>query len=141
MPFTVGDVEGHIKGLSDPQKKVWVGVANKELAGGATEGSAIRQANAVAKRAKKFAHVTTHNVKAVEIFSAGVWNDDKYTVEDLDDMVKAFGEVGFSPPLKLGHNNKQEEDGQPALGWVEPHLERVEVERPAALDHDLPVER
>ena len=56
MPFTTGDVEGHIKGLTPAAKKIWVNVANSVLtkcteAGGADcEGSAIRQANAVAKK-------------------------------------------------------------------------------------------
>jgi len=57
MPWKTEDVEGHIKGLDPKQKEVWVSVANKALArcqegGGSTErceGSAIRQANAVAK--------------------------------------------------------------------------------------------
>lgn len=61
MPWEVGDVESHIKGLTDKQKRVWVGVANDALArclkdGGETktcEGSAIRQANSVAKKVEE----------------------------------------------------------------------------------------
>ena len=159
MPFTVGDVEGHIKGLDDSQKRVWVNVANSVLtrcvkAGGtesSCDGSAIRQANAVAKRntidlsevevkelvgmindlaikgidLDLFAHETTHNAKGIEIFAVGTWNGDTYTVDDLNHMVDAFGKIGFDPPLKLGHNSEQEEklmkDGQPALGWID-HL-------------------
>lgn len=55
MPWSVGDVEKHNKGLSDKQKKRWVRVANsvraKCLADGGSESScdasAIRQANGV----------------------------------------------------------------------------------------------
>lgn len=53
MPWTVGDVEDHIKGLSDEQKAQWVAVANSALSKCEKEGgencdaSAIRQANAV----------------------------------------------------------------------------------------------
>jgi len=123
MPFTVGDVEGHIKGLSNNQKELWVKIANKELKEGSGEGSAIRQANAAAKKATEFKHTTTHNIKEVEIFGEGTWHGEPYTTKDLDAMVEAFDEVGFQPPLKLGHNSEQEEkimrDGQPALGWVE----------------------
>lgn len=68
------------------------------------------------------------NIKGVEIFSAGTWNDDPYTVEDLHEMVRAFTEnsVGVRPHLKIGHDPKQKvakelmkTDGQPALGWIE----------------------
>lgn len=52
----------------------------------------------------------------VEIFRAGMWNGDKYTVKDLDDMVAAFGSIGFKPPVKYGH---EEKSGAPAVGWVE----------------------
>jgi hypothetical protein len=56
----------------------------------------------------------------VEIFQAGKWNGDDYTIEDLDRMVEAAQQVGFTPPLKAGHAD----EGQPALGWVE-NLRRV----------------
>jgi hypothetical protein len=62
-----------------------------------------------------------HTLAGVEIFQAGKWNGDDYTVEDLDRMVEAAQQVGFTPPLKAGHADR---DGQPALGWVE-NLRRV----------------
>lgn len=67
-------------------------------------------------------------IKGVEIFSAGTWNGDAYTVEDLNEMVRAFTEnsVGARPHLKIGHDPKQkvakelmQSDGMPALGWIE----------------------
>ena len=60
----------------------------------------------------------------VEAFAVGTWNGDKYTQEDLDDMVRNFQALGetVKPPVKLGHNEQQMKDimadGQPALGWV-----------------------
>ncbi len=54
MPFTTADVEGHIKGLTAAQQTIWVRVANGALSScenagrSDCEGSAIRQANAVA---------------------------------------------------------------------------------------------
>lgn len=64
---------------------------------------------------------TTFNLEGVEIFSTGVWNGDKYTQEDLQNMVENFDQTGFQPPLKLGHNEEQPEmlDGEPALGFVD----------------------
>lgn len=66
----------------------------------------------------------THNIKGVEIFSAGKWNGDEYSVKDLDLMVKAFEEnkATVRPFLKLGHSEEQkllEAEGLPAAGWVE----------------------
>ena len=56
MPFSTEDVEKHMKGLSVKAKKTWVNVANsalvscQEKGGEDCEGSAIRQANSVAKK-------------------------------------------------------------------------------------------
>ena len=63
----------------------------------------------------------TFTLSNVPIFSVGTWNSDVYTEADLDHMVAAFGQVGFKPPLKLGHDKSQplgKSDGMPALGWV-----------------------
>jgi len=61
MPWRTQDVESHIKSLTDKQKEAWVKVANKALSscladGGSREdceGSAIRQANTVAKKVEE----------------------------------------------------------------------------------------
>lgn len=71
----------------------------------------------------KVTEKTLYNINEVEIFSAGTWNGDKYTVEDLDNMVQAFKDTAETsrPYLKLGHDDKQDllqEDGYPAIGWV-----------------------
>lgn len=67
-----------------------------------------------------------------DIFSAGVWNGDKYTVEDLDEMVKNFNEnPEIRVPLKIDlfrkDVTKPENDrhgGLPAVGWIT-ELKRV----------------
>ena len=63
------------------------------------------------------------NLRGVEIFSVGRWNDVKtFDQADLDAMVASFEDLqmGGRAPLKLGHNDDQAiTDGQPALGWVE----------------------
>lgn len=63
------------------------------------------------------------NIEGVEIFSAGTWNGDEYTVADLDEMVKAYQETSQTcrPYLKLGHDDEQkllQSDGLPAAGWI-----------------------
>ena len=62
----------------------------------------------------------TFNLNGVEIFSTGIWNGDRYSEKDLDAMIENFDDVGFEPPVKLGHNEEQSElqDGQPALGYI-----------------------
>ena len=65
-----------------------------------------------------------YSINGVEIFSAGKWNGDEYTIEDLNEMEKAFNEnkLGFRPYLKLGHDEKQkllQNDGMPAAGYVD----------------------
>lgn len=67
--------------------------------------------------------------KNVEIFSAGKWNGDEYTLDDLDKMVNAHAETRdkFLPFMKIGHNDDQnllKADELPAAGYVE-NLRRV----------------
>lgn len=63
------------------------------------------------------------SISGVEIFSAGKWNGDRYTEQDLEAMVSAFNETKdhIRPFLKLGHSDKQkllEAEGLPAAGWI-----------------------
>jgi hypothetical protein len=65
----------------------------------------------------------TVDVDGVEIFKSGTWNGDKYTDEDLDEMVCAHNEIGakLKPYVKLGHDNGQallQKDGYPSAGWI-----------------------
>ena len=125
MPFTVADVEKHIKDLTPEQKAQWVNVANSALkkcedeGGSNCDATAITQANGVVSNSSDDKDKDkTFGMKDVEIFATGVWHNDRYTTDDLDEMVKSFEVKGFRSPLKLGHNNRQEQDGQPAIGWV-----------------------
>ena len=54
-------------------------------------------------------------IRDVEIFRVGEWNGEEYTADDLDDMIRAYGDVGYDVPLKLGHSD---DDASPAYGWV-----------------------
>lgn len=63
----------------------------------------------------------TYEIKGCPIFQVGTWNGDVYSEADLDHMVAAFNQVGFQPPMKLGHDESQalaKNDGMPAIGWV-----------------------
>lgn len=52
MPWTAKDATRHTKQASTPARaRLWRKVGNERLAAGASEGSAIRQANAVVRRA------------------------------------------------------------------------------------------
>lgn len=60
-----------------------------------------------------------------EIFSAGTWNGETFTAEDLAEIADNFRrlQAHLQPPLKFGHDEGQtllgQADGDPALGWVE----------------------
>ena len=64
----------------------------------------------------------------MEVFATGTWNGDKYTDDDLNNIVKSYNAIGerVKPYLKLGHNEEQKlakdsgffKDGRPSLGWV-----------------------
>lgn len=63
-------------------------------------------------------------INGVEIFASGEWNEDKYSENDLDQIVTAFEETKAisKPYLKLGHGAKQSllaHDELPAAGYVE----------------------
>lgn len=65
----------------------------------------------------------TKDIMGVEIFAAGEWNGDKYSVDDLDQLIVAFNETKdkLKPYVKLGHGEKQKllaEDELPAAGWI-----------------------
>jgi len=56
-----------------------------------------------------------HTIRGVEIFRTGRWNDDPYSENDLDEMVRAAREAGYQIPLVVGHKR---DDTAPAAGWV-----------------------
>ena len=79
------------------------------------------------KAVKSYSDLPTVDLPGIEIFSEGSWNGDKYSGEDLQAMIDAFGEVGFEPTVKAGHadgqDNLNEKEyrkifGAPALGYV-----------------------
>lgn len=54
MPWDASDATRHTKAArTSKQKRQWRDIADQALANGASEGSAIRQANAVVKRGQR----------------------------------------------------------------------------------------
>lgn len=68
------------------------------------------------RAAEKRKMMSYAQIDGVEIFSSGKHNGDPYTEADLDEMVRAFAGLDFTPPLKAGH--VEDKKGMPALGWV-----------------------
>src|SRR5512134_2318660 len=66
----------------------------------------------------------TVTIRDTELFAVGRHNSDEYSLADLQGMVAAANEVGFCPPLKLGHMSDGDtaallkHEGLPALGWI-----------------------
>ena len=59
-----------------------------------------------------------------EIFSVGEWNGDNYTIEDLEEMVRAYNDTcsKYKPYIKLGHVESQDllkQEGLPSAGWIQ----------------------
>lgn len=129
MPWSKDKVPDQVKGLPQEAKTVWISAANSALKDN-DEETAIKIGWTAVKNAgfikegdnwvKKKAEPDNYSFEA-EIFSTGTWAGDEFTDKDLDNMVYNFnslkGEV--KPFLKLGHNLKQEQDGQPSLGWID----------------------
>ncbi|MDI6756436.1 MAG: hypothetical protein QME32_00270 [Endomicrobiia bacterium] len=71
---------------------------------------------------EKASESALYEITGCEIFATGKWNGDEYTEKDLDAMVEAFDHVGYKPPVKLGHSEKQKilkDSGLPAAGWIQ----------------------
>lgn len=50
-----------------------------------------------------------------EIMRVGTWNGNRFTSKDLEDIAAAAPDVGYVPPLKVGHD---ESVGARAWGWI-----------------------
>ena len=116
-----------IQGLINPEKKIVQSVKFMKPDWDLEDAFAWLQENqknfSTMVETKKMFAADLKSIDGVQIFSAGVWNGDEYTVGDLDQMVKAFEETSQTvrPFLKLGHSTKQallESEGLPAAGWI-----------------------
>ena len=78
-----------------------------------TEGAAQEQIAALDNSRETYG--TLYELANVHIFNVGEWNGKKYNTADLDEIVSAFAEVGYRPPVKIGHSD---DDSAPAYGWI-----------------------
>ena len=142
MPWTTEDVDKHMKGLSTKGKKIWVDVANSALkrcqeeGGEDCEGSAIRQANSVAKKQMEDDEKSYHYLTDisdiqleekegkksswVEIFREGEWNHPKWgvikgTKKLFNDFISNWKNNILGREIAIDRTHNPEEG---ATGWV-----------------------
>jgi len=142
MPWTTEDVEKHVKGLSAKAKKTWINVANSALAtcqekgGEDCEGSAIRQANSVAKKQmeddeKTYYYLTDisdiqleekdgKKSSWIEVFREGEWNHPKWgiikgTKKLFNDFISNWKSNVLGREIALDKTHNPEEG---ATGWI-----------------------
>jgi len=143
MPWTTEDVEKHVKGLSAKAKKTWINVANSALAtcqekgGEDCEGSAIRQANSVAKKQMEDDEKTYYYLADIsdiqleekegkksswiEIFRIGKWMHPKWgkiegTTKLFNDFIKNWKDRVLGRDISL---DKTHEPSDGATGWIQ----------------------
>lgn len=75
-------------------------------------------------------------LRNVEIMKVGTWNGEKFSLQDLKDIVEAYDKVGYKPPVKLGHVDESAKPDEPAYGWVT--ALRLEGEKLVADFSDIP---
>lgn len=110
MPWSVGDVDKHKKGLSDEQKTRWVHIANSALKScmskGGSEGecaaSAIRQANGVVGHSET-EHYSTHINKQDPNYAVEerIHQGKKYMMVPVVMMVEGVHHGSHGPMLHL----------------------------------------
>ena len=129
MPYAKNEnLPNNIKNvLPESAQSIWRGAFNAAFERYQDDGKASQIAWGAVKNAgwtkdeKGIWHkLNSETISDVEIFSTGIHNGDKYTDEDLDDIVNNFNELkdDIKPPCKLGHSGSIKSDGQPAMGWV-----------------------
>lgn len=140
----------HTHGMAPALRETFLSAFNDRMKHGVGEVAALAQAHAILTEAgwqlhngawaQVAQHASLKSVRNVEIFKAGTWNGDTYSVDDLRRMVSAFAALHgrIDPPLKLGHSSDafnqglalkmgvpadmltgERGKGAIALGWVE----------------------
>jgi hypothetical protein len=107
-----------------PEKSAWA-ICRRSMdmcEQGEAEEVMMSRAEEMAEKEKQYS-MDTFDLAGIEVFAAGTWNGDKYSVKDLDDMVAAFAETKekIKPFVKIGHGDEQgllRSDEMPAAGWV-----------------------
>jgi len=109
MPWTVADVDSHIKGLTDKQKDIWLSVANAALAkcekegGKACDVSAITQANGVVS--KESLQVKYANI--IQETGTRIYKDDKARIKRVLELCQAILNTPEGEEIKTGKAMKE----------------------------------
>jgi len=129
MPWTNETLpEAAKKALPEAAAGIWLKAANAALAEEKSEEAAIAAGWGAVKNAGfekgadgkwQKAGGQMHEFEA-EIFAVGTWNGDRYSLADLDDMVRNFEALRdtVKPPVKPGHTGGIGKPGQISFGWV-----------------------
>jgi len=153
MPYKVpGNIPGAIKEMPKEAQETWVKIYNnaweqykdraeREALAAATAWAGLKRAGWKKDKEGKWvkteeqgnltsmeqamwkAYSQTYELNDVEVFATGVWNNNKITDEDLENIVKNTNEIIdiLKPRVKLGHSDEQEllhKSGLPAGGWI-----------------------
>lgn len=152
MPYNIPDnIPDAIKGMPKEAQETWVKIYNnaydqykdraeREALANATAWAGLKKAGWRKKDDKWIkaneqgnltamelamwkAYSQTYELKDVEVFAKGKWNNHEITDEDLDNIVNGTNEIidKLKPRVKLGHDDKQgllQKSGYPAGGWI-----------------------
>ena len=141
MPWSVGDVDKHKKGLTNKDKKKWVSIANsvlescKSSGGSDCEGKAIRIANSkVGAKMKDDVNVVNFSMtqksmydietetnpeggiilKEVPVFKTGTHRGCKYDEKYIDDVLVNNFDPKSNVPIQADHSDSYKD----TLGYV-----------------------
>lgn len=115
------------KGHSDESARRICGAIKAKVENNTKEFEAVtlsEDEKKVVEECTQAVNMYTERLDNVEVFMSGTWNKDKYSEQDLKDMVQNFNELKehVKPPAKIGHSEDQtflKKEGLPAAGWVD----------------------
>lgn len=135
MPWTVAEVDAHMKGLTDKQKETWCKIANSALSkcetdkGKDCDASAIRQANAVLGKMKEAAALGDDAAKLESLIEAGrvlsAKNESRIRSarDELDTVLSALDKKDGAAQESLSEAERSFNDIECALRAAIPELQ------------------
>lgn len=135
MPYKIDNPPEVIKGLPKDAQAIWIEIYNnafkqhegndkQEELSNQTAWAGLKKAGWEKNEDDKWVKKNTFaELKDIEVFAVGTWNNTKITEQDIDDIVNGTNEIidKVKPFVKLGHDDKQrllQNSGLPAGGWI-----------------------
>ena len=135
MPYKIDNPPEVIKGLPKDAQAIWIEIYNnafkqyegndkQEELSNQTAWAGLKKAGWEKNEDDKWIKKNTFaELKDIEVFAVGTWNNTKITEQDIDDIVNGTNEIidKVKPFVKLGHDDKQkllQNSGLPAGGWI-----------------------